>query len=296
MSNFSHPSGFLDLSQTHKQPQIALFGLPFDCTSSVRCGSREAPAHVRILSNALEDYSPYQKRDLHEFAIIDIGDLELPFGNPTPMIEIVLDNTRALLQHIPHLAMIGGEHLCAYPVFKAMLEHYPDLHILQLDAHTDLRTHYMGEPWSHASVMYHIAKLFDQPYQRIIHYGLRSGLQQEFDFAEQCRSCGAPLSTPEQRLHDLQQHLAQINAPLYLTLDLDVFDPSIMPGTGTPEAGGILFQEFCAVLELLQHTDLVGFDMVEYAPPYDPSGISGMLAAKVLRETLIVLGQTTSKA
>lgn len=257
-----------------------MVGLPFDGTTSFRPGARFGPAAVRDVSFGIETYSPYLDRDLEDIRFADLGDLELPIGNR----EKVLAEIEAFARSVTDkkLLGIGGEHLVSYPLMKVMAERHPDMHVLQFDAHCDLREDYMGEVHSHATVMRLIAGHVGPDH--IHQLGIRSGTREEFQYA---REHGTLVPA---RTEDLEALLPKLEGkPVYLTIDLDVLDPSIFPGTGTPEPGGISFDVMMALLKRLRGLNLVGADIVELAPHYDATGVSSVVAAKIAREVLLLL-------
>lgn len=269
---------------------VCIFGAPFDGTASGHAGSRFAPQAIREASEFLETYSPRHDRDTESVAAIDVGDLELPFGNKVGALNQIKAATELILDAQQRPMMLGGEHLCTLPVIQVLTERYPDLVVLQLDAHTDLREEYLGETLSHATVMRRALEHLSSP-QDLITYGIRSGLKEEFELLNQCRISGAHHSTSGQRSTALRYHLEAVRGrPLYITLDLDVFDPSLMPGTGTPEPGGIFFDEWIQIESYLKMQNIVGVDIVELCPSVDvPSKMSAILAAKMVRELLFTM-------
>lgn len=277
---------FIGCEASLSEASVVLFGAPFDGTTSFRPGTRFAPCAIRPDSYGLETYSPYLDLDLSDYLIADIGDVDLPFGNTTRALSMLYDTATLLVEAGQKPLMIGGEHLVSLPVIEALLQKYPDLHIIHLDAHTDLRENYLGEPLSHASVMRRVWDLVGD--DRIFQFGIRSGLKSEFEWAKS--------HTVLQRFHtqgfsDVISHLK--DKPIYLTIDLDVLDPSIFPGTGTPEPGGITMKELLEVLIALKGFSLVGGDVVELSPHYDSSGVSTAVACKVLREVSLLLAHHT---
>lgn len=264
--------------------RTALAGAPFDGTTSYCPGTRFGPAAIREASWGIETYSPVLDDDLEAQAIADTGDLPLSPGLIEPNLDIV--RTWCQQQHRARRrpVLIGGEHLLSWPAIQAAREYHPDLRILHLDAHTDLRTELEGAQLSHATVMRHASELLGPG--RILHMGIRSGLREEFEYGRNHnRLIG-------HRLEPLQAHRDILaNAPVYLSLDLDVLDPSIFPGTGTPEPGGIDFREFQAFCTDLctNRLNIVGADIMELAPRNDPSGVSSLVAAKALREMLLAI-------
>ena len=271
---------FIACDHAYQDADIVLFGVPFDGTASFRPGSRFAPGAIRTDSYGLETYSPYADRDLTEMKICDVGDLELPFGNADKVLEMTEQTTAEILATEKRPFMLGGEHLVTLGAVRAMLKAYPDLHILHLDAHTDLHNEYLGEPLSHASVLRRAWDLVGDG--RIHQFGIRSGEKFEFDFAD------AHTDMHRFSLAGFTETLDALEGkPIYFTLDLDVLDPAYMPGTGTPEPGGISFNDLLSAVLKLHKLNLVGCDVVELAPHYDPSGASTAVACKLVREILL---------
>jgi agmatinase len=262
---------------------IILFGAPFDGTASFRSGSRFGPAAMRRDSAGLETYSPRQDRELPEDKVLDVGDLDLPPGGRDKALAQILGVCRRILSDGKKPVMLGGEHLVTLPAVTACLERWPDLAVLHFDAHTDLRDEYIGERLSHATVM---RRIWEQTGDgRIWQLGIRSGTAGEFAFTR----AGHTHMHPD-NLAGLADALQQIgNRPVYLTIDLDVLDPSCFPGTGTPEPGGVSFNELMEAVIGLSRLNIVAADLVELAPNYDASGISTAAALKILREVLILI-------
>ena len=285
MSNWSkNISTFLGCDSTYARAGIVLFGAPFDGTTSYRPGTRFASRTMRAESYSLETYSPYQNKDLSDCRIFDGGDLELPFGNAALALEQIESCSARILADGKLPVMIGGEHLVTLGAVRATIARYPDLHIVHFDAHTDLRDSYMEESLSHATVMRRCWDLVGDG--RIFQYGIRSGDRPEFAWAREHISC---------HLFDFATLAETVNAlvlagkPVYLTIDLDVLDPSIFPGTGTPEAGGVGFPDLLQAILAVSRLNIVACDINELSPPLDPSGSSTAVALKVLRELLLTL-------
>ncbi len=261
----------------YETSDIVMMGLPFDGTVSYRSGSRFAPELIRLASWGLETYSPYFNTDLEEANFHDIGDLEFPLGNTYKSLEMIERNVDAIYHDKKRFFGIGGEHLVTLPVIKAVSKHYKDFMIIHFDAHTDLRKEYLSEEMSHSAVIYHCAKIIG--FNNIKQIGIRSGMKEEFDLMKKHKT---RLDFPEQ----LKQFK---NKNIYVTVDLDILDPSLMSGTGTPEAGGFTFNELMEWFEPLQELNIIGADVVELAPHYDNSGVSTAVASKVIRELLICM-------
>ncbi len=275
-------STFIACDNSFDESNIVIFGAPFDNTTSFRPGTRFASKVMRQESDGLETYSPYQDKDLEDINIFDGGDLDIPFGNVQLAMEMIYDYTKEVIKNDKKPLMIGGEHLVTYGTVKALSEKYDDLHILHFDAHADLREDYMGQELSHATVIRHCCNMVGS--KNVYQLGIRSGTREEFQFAkENTNICRFDLSA----IDDYVKKLKGKN--VYLTIDLDVLDPSIFPGTGTPEAGGVTFKELIEALLKLKNINIVGADVNELSPSYDNSGVSTAVACKVLREVLMLL-------
>ena len=275
---------FLACDAEYDIADVVLFGAPFDGTTSFRPGARFGPSAIRNESFGIETYSPYSEMDLAECSVFDGGDLELPFGNAPRALDRISEYTGQLVLAEKRFVMLGGEHLVSLGAVRALAEKYPGLHIVHLDAHTDLRTEYLGEELSHATVMFQIWKLLGDG--RIHQFGIRSGEKTEFEFAQKhtnLRKFG--LTGFEGTVEELQ------GKPVYFTLDLDVLDPSIFCGTGTPEAGGVTFRELLDAVLRLHQLNIVGCDINELSPHYDQSGSSTAAACKITREIILQIAK-----
>ena len=270
--------------------QVGLFGVPYDGTTSFRPGTRFGPAAVREVSNGLESYCPQLQMDLEDLAYADLGAVDIPFGAPEPVVAAVHRATRQVLDLGLRPLMLGGEHSISSGAVGAVAEQHPDLVLLQLDAHADLRDSWLGARHSHACAMRRCLEVL--PSGQLLQLAIRSGTREEFQ--ELAQTQRLIHHRPDQDSTTLAASLRQALAPhqgkpLYLTVDLDWFDPAVMPGTGTPEPGGFLWPHFAALIEVLQEHQLVAADVVELAPQLDPTGISSVLASKVTRSLLMLL-------
>jgi agmatinase len=271
---------FIGCGETYEDARFALFGAPFDSTTSFRPGARFAPQAMRTDSIGIETFSPYQNHDLEELPIFDAGDLELPFGNAARALGEIETFCAGILNDGKIPAMIGGEHLVTLGAARAAASRHKDLAVIHFDAHADLRDDYMGEALSHATVMRRVWDLVGDG--NIFQFGIRSGARSEFEWA-------APrVSTERFKATTIDRAAASIaGRPVYVTLDLDVLDPSEFPGTGTPEAGGLSFGELRSALMSFAGCDVVAFDICELSPHYDHSAISTAVACKLMREMLL---------
>ena len=273
---------FIGCDNSYEESKIVLFGAPFDSTTSFRPGTRFASKAMRSESFGIETYSPYQDGDLEDFAVFASGDLELPFGNTQRVLDQIEEHTAEILKDGKIPCMIGGEHLVTLGAMRAVVKQYPDVHIIHFDAHADLREDYLEERFSHATVLHRVWDLVGDG--KIFQFGIRSGDRSEFVWAKD------HVFTNKFNFHGLKEIVDQLKEkPVYFTLDLDVLDPSVFPGTGTPEAGGVSFQELLEAMIQVSHLNIVGFDVNELSPVYDQSGSSTAMACKVLRELLIAV-------
>lgn len=274
---------FIGCDAAYKDADTVLFGAPYDCTTSFRPGTRFASAAMRRESYGLELYSPYQGKELTDRKIFDGGDLELPFGAPEPMLRMIEKQAAGILRDGKRPFMLGGEHLVTLGAVRAAVKKFPDLHILHFDAHADLRDDYLGQKLSHACVLRRCHELVGDG--KIYQFGIRSGDKSEFDWGKE------HVFT---RLFDFEGLDGALRAlagkPVYLTVDLDVLDPSVFPGTGTPEPGGVSFDALRkAVTDACGALNVVAADVNELSPHYDASGASTAVACKIVREMLIAL-------
>lgn len=281
---------FLGCQAPPEEADIVVFGAPFDGTVSYRPGTRFAPSSMRPDSYGLETYSPYLKDDILNYKTYDAGDIVMPYGDKDLALLRIYYEVRSILQSGKKSIMIGGEHLVTYGAVRAMAEKYPDLCIIHLDAHTDLRKTYYDVELNHATVLKKCYDILGD--DRIYQFGIRSGDREEFEWAQEGHVYLHPFDL--EGLDSVCKSLK--DKPVYITIDLDVLDPSIFPGTGTPEPGGITFKElmwgfsqFC-ILE-----NIVGADLVELSPHYDSSGVSTAVACKCLREIILVMNRHNKK-
>ena len=269
-----------------KGPRFAstmLFGAPFDSTTSYRPGTRFGSAAIRHESYGIESYSPYQDKDLEDANVIDLGDLELCFGDVNKALDRIEERTRHVLHASKRPFMLGGEHLVTLGAFRAVAAMYPDVHIIHFDAHADLRDDYLGAKLSHACVLRRCWELVGDG--RIHQFGIRSGDREEFSWGR------SHVSTRRFDFEGLEETLKELEGkPVYFTVDLDVMDPSIFPGTGTPEPGGVTFDALRQAVTLVcSRAKVVGCDVNELSPHYDQSGVSTIVACKIVREMLLAL-------
>ncbi len=278
-------TSFIAASEEYAPARVVLFGAPYDSTTSFRPGTRFGPAAIRSESFGIETYSPLQDRDLEDFPFFDAGDLELPFGAPDRALEMIEAQAESILHDGKIPFLLGGEHLVTLGAVRAVAKKYPDLRIIHFDAHADLREDYLGVRLSHACVMRRCHDLLGDG--RIFQFGIRSGTREEFEFMRAGHVVTEPFS--DATLAEVLDSIPP-DAPVYLTVDMDVLDPSVFPGTGTPEAGGFDYRRLVGdVVRICGQLNVVGIDNVELAPSLDPTGRSTALACTFLRECLLAL-------
>ena len=275
---------FIGCDADYEDASIVLFGAPFDSTTSFRPGARFGSAAMRHESFGLETYSPYQDADLTDYAVFDSGDLELCFGSAEQALRDIEQRADTILGDGKLPLLLGGEHLVTLGSFRAVLRRCPDVHIIHFDAHADLRDDYLGARLSHACVLRRCHDLVGDG--RIHQFCIRSGEREEFRFAK-AHTDMHPLNL--EGLEECVAALKASGAPVYFTIDLDCLDPSVFPGTGTPEAGGITFLQLLDAIRTVAACNIVGADVNELAPMLDPTGVSTATACKVLRELLLAI-------
>ena len=277
---------FIGCESSFEEASIVLYGAPFDSTTSFRPGARFGPSAMRHESFGLETYSPYQDKDLMDISVFDSGDLELCFGSSEMALSDIEKRAEEILKAGKFPLLLGGEHLVTLAAVRAVAAKYPDLHIIHFDAHADLRDDYLGAKLSHACVLRRCHEILGDG--RIHQFCIRSGEREEFQFASR-HTDFHPFTFDG--LKETVRELKEKQVPVYFTIDLDCMDPSVFPGTGTPEAGGVSFLELLKAIRTVSQANVVGADVNELAPMLDASGVSTATACKVLRELLLAIAK-----
>ncbi|MFT5757004.1 MAG: agmatinase [Alteromonadaceae bacterium] len=276
-----------------------IIGFEFDGTACFRKGTKAGPNALRDVSDGIESYSPYLDADLEDISFVDLGnlpiDLSLNVHSEQRDVKIAYDQANkafntlfddiSLKENNIRILTLGGEHSISYAPIKKYLSDFPKLVILHLDAHADLRDGYLGYHYSHACIIRRITEHFGEHHQ-LIQYGIRSGTREEYQWMKDHQTLQKCRSDFLSRVEAIPN-----NTPIYLTLDLDYFDPSFFPGTGTPEPGGEDFHSLISLCKILRAKYFVGCDVVELSPEIDSTGNSDVFAAKVVRELLLCLDQ-----
>lgn len=262
-----------------------LLGFCFDGTTSFRPGARFGPSALREASYGLEDYSPYLDKDTQDYNFVTMGDLPIYPSKWHLTNDFFMEITKGLdlKKDKIKILTLGGEHSISYGPIVKYLENYPDMVLLHLDAHADLRDGYLEEKYSHASIIRRVLDHFTEK-NTLIQYGIRSSPRTEFQWMKENGTLMTSLKECCEKLEAIPD-----SRPIYLTLDLDFFDPAYMPGTGTPESGGEDFHGFMKLLKILNRKNFVGADVVELAPMLDPTNNSACMASKVVREVMLAL-------
>ena len=281
---------FMGAQRDIDQCRVSLLGVPYDGTCCFRPGARFGPSAVREDSYGIETYCPQLNLDLEDLNFTDLGSLDVPLGDAKLTLDYIRDATDILLKKNLKPLIIGGEHSITSGVIKSLITNYPDLIMLQLDAHADLRDEWLGSKFSHACTMKRCLEIL--PSKKIFQIGIRSGTKSEF--LEMNNSKRLIQHTLGKNAKSLEEALKSFKGrPIYLTFDLDWFDPSIMPGTGTPEPGGYFWGDFAAIIDVIKSHNLIGADVVELSPKLDNTGISSILAAKVIRSLNMLLDKSS---
>ncbi|KGG13720.1 MULTISPECIES: agmatinase [Prochlorococcus] len=277
---------FMGSQSNPKNCKIGICGIPYDGTTSFRPGTRFGPSEIKNVSNSIESFCPQLGLDLEEIKYIDFGSLEIPHGAPEPVINLVKEATNSILSQGIKPLLLGGEHSITIGSIKSIIEKYPDVIVLQLDAHADLRSEWLGSCYNHACVIRRCLEIL--PSKTLFQVAIRSGTREEFkEMKADNRLVELKVGEPANNLYEILKPFK--NKPIYLTIDLDWFDPSVLPGTGTPEPGGFFWQDFAAVINVIQEHRIIGADIVELSPILDNSGISSVLAAKVTRSLIMLM-------
>jgi agmatinase len=300
---------YLETSGTEASP-LWLWGIPYDGTASQRPGARFGPDEIRAASQGIESWSPYLKRDLLDLSIHDAGNLEVSFSSPEKAAAEIHGFARSLFQSGKRSLALGGEHSASPAVIRAAFERHPELAVVHLDAHCDMRESYGGTPLSHASAARRILDFL--PAERYFAFGMRAGEKAEYEFAAKLphfhpftvsgvgeavggafagRSGGVKQAATRTHAAGSGSAGGKKRPPLYVTLDLDVLDPAFFPGTGAPEPRGVSVKELHEAILSLDGFNIVGADVMELAPHYDPSHASSAVAAFFARELLLMMGK-----
>jgi len=257
-------------------------GAPIDLTASFRRGSREGPTAIRRLSESLETYSPVLERDLEDLVLVDLGDAVPATAPVTQALDAIENAMRSALSLAQVAVLLGGEHTVTLAGLRAVRHIHPDAVLVQVDAHADLRAEWEGEAITHASWTHQAGVEFG--FENIFQFGVRSLAREEAEARRRLGWFSSELDLPEEIAERLRAQ------PVYLSIDIDVLDPGVAPGTGLPEPGGVSFRELADFFYALAPCNVVALDVVEVAPNLDPSEVTAAAAAKLVREGVLLFG------
>lgn len=272
---------YLEARAADERPaQVVIQGAPYDEGTSYRRGAAAAPTEIRFASDSIESFSPRTQRDLTDIDLADAGDVEIVEGiDAQDAIARIAASTERLARTGAMVVTFGGDHSVSIGTSRALRAVYPDLVHLVYDAHMDMRESYDGSEWSHACGTRHMSAAGPTCV-----LGVRSGCREEWNDAQKLLTGFAEdLTIPS------AFRVAMAGRPVFLSVDMDVLDPSILPGTGTPEPGGPTYREVRESLLSLAGNRIVGIDFVEVAPAIDSSGLSPIVAAELARDCILGL-------
>jgi agmatinase len=262
--------------------RVILFGIPFEGLVNLRRGADRGPRDLRIASDSIETYSPELDRDLEDLAIADLGDCELGSGSPREQLDRARQQVADFWRPGRLPVMLGGDHTATLPVIEVLAPAIPELRILQLDAHPDLREEFLGERFNYASALARVMDVVAP--DRVYQVGMRTGAREEYE-KKAPHLYPAHVVHPVEAVRTLLPELGR--HPLYVTIDIDVLDPSEAPGTGAPEPCGLRTADLIEIIRLLAPCRIVGMDLMEVAPGFDPSGRTAITASWILREAIL---------
>jgi len=262
--------------------RVVILGIPLDRTSSFMPGTRFGPDAARAGSVNIESFSPYLRRDAAELPIHDAGNLELSYDTPTRHLELIASAARDNHAAGRRQLAIGGEHTITPAIVQALARAHPDLCVIHFDAHSDLRDTFQGEKWCHATAMRRVLDYV--PRDRLFQLGIRS-----FSRAEEMTAANV---YPFDVLAPVKEVARAVGArPTYVTLDVDVLDPGVMPEVQTPQPGGCSFRDLAESLSALSKLSVVGADLVEFCPRSAFPSTFSPVVAELARELAITLAR-----
>ena len=275
---FSHENGEII------ENSYGIIGVPFDSTTSYHSGSRLGSIVVREASFGFEKFNTVFNKELTS-TFYDFGDVNVVHGNCEKTCAIVEDTVRELLDLKIKPIIIGGEHSVSLGAIKALYDEYGKLTVVHLDAHRDLACEFIGEKYSHATVMRRVHEFGAS----LVQIGIRSSSKEEDDFVKSTYNVQTFKNKDVHKHMDaIEYYLTNIDEPIYISIDMDVFDPTIAPSVGNPTPGGLYVSEVETILETLCRKNIVGLDVVETAS--DRLGdITAVVASKVIYDFLTLI-------
>lgn len=273
---------FLGARVEVEQPDALILGVPLDATESFRSGTDKAPNRLRVVSDSLESYCPVLQADLEDLNLLDQGNLDFTGLALEESLDLIKKAANELIAQDCLALFMGGEHTITWPLVQAYFDKFPDLTLLHLDAHLDMRENYEGQKLCHATVVRRVAEISSQ--LRVVSLGIRSGSREDYHFAQKAKNVAfsGKLSLTPSQISDFKKR------PVYLSLDIDVLDPAQAPGTGNPEPGGFTYEEVFRFFKSIRELNVVAVDVVEVSPPSDIGDITSIVAAKLIRQALLL--------
>ncbi len=291
VATYAIPPTFLGTSHRDPAAAICIAGIPLDLGTTNRSGARFGPGAIRHASRMLVDGAhPQHWVDATKLPLADIGDFAIALGDLVASMALIEEQA----QKIEHLVALGGDHSVTLPLLRALSKRRGPSALVHLDAHVDTWPDSFGQPYGHGSVFYHAIEegLIDP--RRMVQIGIRSPVSREV------HDWTAVRGVVTIKAHDVHEagpaaiagRIAEVvgDAPVYLSMDIDVLDPAFAPGTGTPEIGGLASWQVQAILRRLQRLRFVGMDLVEVAPAYDVAEITALAGATMVWEYICLLG------
>ncbi len=280
---------------------VAIVGVPFDTGVSYRPGARFGPGHIRESSRLLRPYNP--AAEVAPFAVqqvADAGDIGVNPFDIDEAITVIERGARGLLERVPRLLTLGGDHTIALPLLRAFRAVHGPVAVVHFDAHLDTWDTYFGAAYTHGTPF---RRAFEEGLldpEGCLHVGIRGPLYEAEDLERDARAGFRVLPAADVEHLGTAGMISAVAArvadrPVYVSVDIDVLDPAFAPGTGTPEAGGLTSRELLTVLRSFARLNLIGADIVEVAPAYDHAQITGIAAAHVGYELLSALAKRASR-
>jgi agmatinase len=257
-----------------RQAKVVILPIPYDSTSEWRSGSRQGPQAIIDASQYLELYDLELDREIYKVGISTLPRVEPLLSSPQDMIDRVYKIVKGLVQKGKFVVLLGGDHSLSLGAVRAFKEAFPTLSVLQLDAHADLRDEYLGTKYGQACVMRRILEVCP-----ICQVGVRSLSWEEKQFSTRKKLKSFYMSDLVSSTASVDRIVDSLSEDVYITIDVDVLDPSIMPAVGTPEPDGMSWRQILDIVESVTlHTHVVGFDLMEFCPAEGPSSCAFLLA------------------
>lgn len=282
------------------QAEIAVVGIPFDTGVSFRPGARFGPNHVREISRLIRPYNPAQDASPFELVqVVDAGDITANPFNLDEAVNQIDEAATDLGKEVEKIVTIGGDHTIALPLLRAINKKHGPVVVLHFDAHLDTWDTYFGAPTTHGTPFRRASEegLIDM--ESSMHFGIRGPLYSRQDLADDTMLGFSVITSEFVEEEGIQAAIDRMRArigdkPLYISIDIDVLDPSHAPGTGTPEAGGLTSRELLRALRGIADLNIVGADVVEVAPAYDHAQITGVAASHVVYELITAMARRSA--